>query len=182
MNKIILFIIIILGVVGLTGVIFAGKVLWLDENIAITDIGCKDSDGNDLYTKGEVDYSQNMILNEGNIFEGHNFKILSSKKAVLDGREFSVNQSQTVNVIDDVYYPKSDGSNGIVQINVPTTILIKKINYRGEGNTENSAEVIETSKNIDQCVGNILIDNTCIRGINTGHVCENGCVDGACIK
>lgn len=182
MKKIFLFTLIIFGVVLLSGVVYAGKVIWFDKNVTITDIGCKDSDGNNLYIKGEVDFSQNMILKEGNIFEGHNFRILSTKTALLDGRQINVNQSQTINAPDDVYYQKQDGSNATVQISIPTTVLIKKINYLGEGNQENYAEVIETSKNIDQCVGDVLVENTCTRGTNAGYVCEKGCADGACMK
>lgn len=175
-----LIIIIILFIAA--GATYAVKVIYFDKNIAVVDITCKTSGGEGIYSKGQVDFSQKAILSEGPIFEGHNLKVVSENGILLDGREMQVGVSQTFNVLDDVYYQKTDGSNGTVQVNVPTTILVKKIKYLGADNSENYVEVTQSTKNIDQCVGNILVENACIRGINTGYVCEKGCVDGACAK
>jgi hypothetical protein len=151
-------------------------------NQTMNQILCEDSDnGKDLYTKGTVEFSEPMNIKEGAVL-----RVISNKSVLWNSdkgeTEIILGQEKSLNAYDDVYYLKQDGTNGRISVNILSDILIKKINYFGDKNQNNDIEAIKSSAMTDQCVDNILVENTCEMGINNGYLCKNGCKDGACIR
>jgi hypothetical protein len=115
--------------------------------------------------------------------EGEGLQIISSEKVRMkSGEEIGVGGVYSSTARDEVYYLKSDNSNGSVLVDMPTRLTIRKINFISAGNQNNSVSVTTEINSTDQCVGNVLIENSCVRGINTGYLCAKGCNQGACIR
>ena len=157
---------------------------------------CNDSDGgDDYYTKGSVDAIDPLTIKEGNIV-----KVLSPEKATMrmgasspaysstiiatQTKEVSKNGVYFFTQSDQVYYSSAhtNDTNGNVLVDMPNKITVNKINFVGVGDANNSIEIVRETSPVDQCVGNVLVENSCVRGINTGYVCSKGCNQGACIR
>lgn len=151
-------------------------------NIDNDKLICSDSDnGDDYYSKGTVNFSEPLVLNEGPVV-----KILSSKEAVIrmgkDMKRVAAGENYSFLGPDQVYYLRSDNSNGSLMIDMPMIVFVKKINFIVAGNPNNNVSVVKKINATDQCIGNVLIENSCNRGINNGYLCVKGCSQGACVK
>ncbi|MDD5054670.1 MAG: hypothetical protein PHZ00_00190 [Candidatus Peribacteraceae bacterium] len=145
-------------------------------------IACKDSDnGDDYFVQGSVDLAEPIVLKEGTIVQ-----ILSKEKAMMrmgiETKEVIVGKEYAFSEPDQVYYLKPENSNGSLLIDIPVTVLVNNINFKNIGNSENAISIVRKTTQTDQCIESVLIENSCVRGINTGYLCPQGCSQGACIQ
>lgn len=154
-----------------------------DNNFSIkAQVSCSDSDGGeDFFTRGAVDFVEPLTIKEG-----QSLQVMSSESAMLrfgKGKREVKKGGSIYNFIspDQVYY-QVESENKSVLIDTPVGIYVRDIDFQGAGNTNNSIDAISIYKVEDKCVGNVLIENSCQRGINTGYFCVKECNLGACVR
>jgi len=151
------------------------------SEVITSSIQCSDTDGGDDYfTKGSVVFNEPVTLTEGVVLQ-----VLSSNRIKVrtasSTKELSKGEQYQYFGPDQVYFDTTS-ADGSLMVSMPITLSVQEIKFEGVGDTKNSATIIRRTTTEDVCVQNVLVENSCVRGINTGYICPKGCSAGSCNK